>query len=174
MKFSIWTFNSKEINQIKSLIQDWAAGRLMPLDCRKEATKNVREYADSRGLIIKGDDKRLEYYPENFKPTRWYVNNIPGCSQFNLIYDIPVKLLWEMIKPILQFHEGWKVGTGIGYSITRHKQWLNLNILPSSNKDFSDYDLKQMILILDILATHQYIIFQRSGSIWNIAILKES
>jgi len=172
IKFSVWTFNTKEVKQIKSLMRDWATGRLMALDCRKEATKNVREYASSRGLIIKGDDERLKYYNESFKFNRWYVNNIPGCSQFNPLYDLPVYVLWDLIKPILQSHEGWEVGTGIGYSITKHKQWLNLNILPSNNKDFSGRDLSEMISLLDILASHQYIIFQRGGSIWNIAIYK--
>lgn len=168
-----WNFTEKEIKQIKSLVKDWASGRIMPLDCRKEATKNVRDYGFCSSLLIKGDDESLDFYreTENIKPTRWYINNIISLKKFDLLYNLPVLILWELIKPILQDHEGWKTGTGIGYSITKNSKWFELNLVPSADKFHTDYDLSEMIRILDKLATHQYIIFQRGGSIWNISIL---
>jgi len=159
-KFSVWNFNDKEIDQIVTLVKQWASGSGMPID-RRKFTRNVIDYARARGIIALGDHCRkwngeLEWYVRSKK--RYYINSDLG--KFHPRWCLPQEAIYRLVKPMLEKHSG--------FSITSNKGWHDLNIYCSKDHLFTNKSIEEMMDILNLLASWGYLIFQYAGSIWCI------
>lgn len=162
-KFSIYHFSDKEIDQIVKLVKDYASGRLAPIDLRT-ISKQVRQYVLNWRLMIKAEDMQ----DKETKPGRLYINNEVG-NGFIPHLDLPIEVLYRLVKEIFTTYPEYNGQGSIGYSITKSRKWFNLNIAPAGhNWHDRERDLGEMYNTLSRLAQFGYIIFQHGGSIWNI------
>lgn len=147
-KFSVYSFSSKEIDQICELVKEWSMGRMLPVDARK-LSKQVKEYA-------------LNYCLLERKNGRLYIT---AGYRFNIHYNFPIEALWRLVQPMLR-----EDGTA-GYSIVNNALWMqNLGIAPRNSRFATERELEEQESILLELAASHYINVQMAGNAWSIYI----
>jgi hypothetical protein len=155
-KFSVYSFSSKEIDQICELVKRWSHGDVFrPVDARK-LTKQVKDYAANWNLLEKRNGRLF------IKSASSWNNVTPGI--FNVVHNLPVEVLWRLVQPML------KNDTYIGYSIVNSKLWYDLGIAPQNDRHVTDVELQEKEDILLKLSCHHYINFQMAGSVWGIYV----
>jgi hypothetical protein len=144
--FSVWQFSSKEIEQICTLIRNWTAGDLRPID-RRTVSKQVRDYGLHYGLLV--SEKGREYFTRN-------------SYTYSVIHDTPIEVLWRMVEPML-LPEG-----ATGYSVVYNKSWQDCNIYPERHRFCTVRDFTEKMEVFNRLQQYGYLIFQHAGSVWCI------
>lgn len=144
--FSVYTFTSDEIDQIVTLVGEWSGGRVLPIDQRRYS-KQVKQYAEEWGLLIRQSTRLVPDGESNFSPR----------------YDLPPEALWRMILPIFNGQHS------CGRSITYNALWESLNIWPEGHRHSTAASKQEQVAILTQLAKHNYLYVQMAGSIWTIS-----
>ena len=140
------TFTAKETTQLTTLVEQWASGRLLPLDCRTISAP-VKRWALAMGLLAKRADSRC----------------VCGAGYaFHPAYELPIDALWALVRPMLRGQRSR------GKSLATDSRWLTLNVYPEGHRAYAQRDLDEQMAVLGRLANHGYLIVQMAGSVWEI------
>lgn len=145
-RFSVYTFTSREIDQIIALVREWSGGRIMALDART-LSKQVRAYAQRWNLVEKRDDGKLYC----------------GSQYLSVTHDLPLEALWRLVEPMMNGQQS------IGFSIATNVTWLQLGIWPYGHRHSSEASLSEQVDVLLRLQQYGYLLVQMGGSIWNVS-----
>jgi hypothetical protein len=142
-------FSTKEIEQIVKLVKQCNhTGTYEKIDLRSY-TSNVKSFLNVANWTEKVNG----------------VNRFRKYLHIDVVHSIPAEVLWQLISPMIPEN-----GESIGYSITKHILWWDVNIW-NKGRDLrfhKERDMVEMIAILHRLHTYGYIDFQMAGSLWDI------
>lgn len=139
------TLTPKETTQLTALVEQWASGRLLPIDCRTISAP-VKRWALAMGLLAQRADRRL----------------VCGGSAFSPTYELPIDALWALVRPMLHGQRSR------GRSLASDPHWLTLNIYPEGQRGYTQRDYDEQMAVMGRLASHGYLIVQMGGSVWEI------
>jgi hypothetical protein len=147
-KFSVFEFNTREIDQIVEILVSCNQGRINVFDARK-ISKQVKDYALSWGILIKNEEGRI--FCRSYSVPFWH-------------REVPVEAIWRMVQPMFEGQE-YK-----GHSLANNRGWLDLNIYPEDHRNHTQRDMDQIIDILSYLEQYGYISVLMGGSVWEIRV----
>jgi len=160
--FGWYTFTEGDLDLMAQIIREWNRGEILPSsDVRRKLTVSkhgaVRRWAESESIIGYGTSlashrRRLVYMTSEQR----------GWRRFSLISQLPVEVLWRLVKPML------RTDGATGFSVTAHEAWLDLNVYPRRHRFYGEDDRRVQEDVLFELATHRYITFQALADVWEI------
>lgn len=147
---SLFSFTSKEIDQIVALVRERQTSSEHPTI---RMSPQVKRYALGYGIVEQPEGKkRLEYGPT------W---------RFSAQHDLPPEALWRMVEPMLDGQNSR------GASITRDRRWLQFDLYPAGHPAHTEESeqaaVEEQAGILSKLALHNYVYFNRGGSVWEVS-----
>lgn len=177
--YVVWSFDSREIDQICNLVRQRYEGKYA-VD-RRRFTKNVLDYAERTNLVVKGKYitapdwnawKDEPGYPDCPVPFTHpdYVTDISRLYISVCLVNrwswrnLPQEALWRLVEPIIQKRQG--------YSITYLRDWHVLDLGSEGDASILCSSL-EIFQVLSDLDKWGYIRLQAAGSTWAITVTPE-